>query len=562
MLQRVLGLLLSVIALFHLGTVAAATSLETETPFVFSVDRESYYGGERIELTVDTTTAQKDIAGFCVSIAYDDTRLSFLRVEPSSQIKNKTLQTDGTNNPVCSTYVCNVDLGHAPALSGTILTYVFEVNEGAPAGETELEVVVDQVCNWQGEQLDSRCEGKAPLEVLPPKSDRAFLESLEPSSGKLSPSFSADIYHYTLDVPYRVSSVTFDAQAGENGTVSVSRKTLQKAGSTTSITITATSENQKQKTQYLVDVNRAEEPEEPEWEAYLAELIPSAGELRPAFSPDVTEYALDVGADVQSLTFQARAGEDGSVSVSREKLNRAGTSTEIKITAVSLDKKNRQVYTVTVNRALEESASAASSPCFLTALQPSEGTLEPPFSPDILEYTLPVDSDVQSVTFQANASEGATVSINRKTLYKAGSTTEIVVTVRSEDRKTTKQYTVSVVRAEEGGSASERAGAGGTGMAGGNSGSNVAAKSNDGESPQSGEEPYIPFKVGETEEAAESAAEAGVPLGQTEEGTRETVFRENNQFSAFVAGMVAAVICVALGMGLVFLYEKGKTKKL
>ena len=251
MLQRVLGLLLSVIALFHLGTVAAAASLETETPFVFSVDRESYYGGERIELTVDTTTAQKDIAGFCVSIAYDDTRLSFLRVEPSSQIKNKTLQTDGTNNPVRSTYVCNVDLGHAPALSGTILTYVFEVNEGAPAGETELEVVVDQVCNWQGEQLDSRCEGKAPLEVLPPKSDRAFLESLEPSSGKLSPSFSADIYHYTLDVPYRVSSVTFDAQAGENGTVSVSRKTLQKAGSTTSITITATSENQKQKTQYL-----------------------------------------------------------------------------------------------------------------------------------------------------------------------------------------------------------------------------------------------------------------------------------------------------------------------
>ena len=217
-----------------------------------------------------------------------------------------------------------------------------------------------------------------------------------------------------------------------------------------------------------------------------------------------------------------------------KKLNRAGTSTEIKITAVSLDKKNRQVYTVTVNRALEESASAASSPCFLTALQPSEGTLEPPFSPDILEYTLPVDSDVQSVTFQANASEGATVSINRKTLYKAGSTTEIVVTVRSEDRKTTKQYTVSVVRAEEGGSASERAGAGGTGMAGGNSGSNVAAKSNDGESPQSGEEPYIPFKVGETEEAAESAAEAGVPLGQTEEGTRETVFRENNQFFGFL----------------------------
>ena len=561
MLRRVLGLLLWLFVLFYMGTVEAAASSEEEPLFIFSADGPSYNGGERIELTVDTEAVQKEIAGFCVSIVYDDTRLSFLRVEPSSQIKNKTLQTDGTSNPVRSTYVCNVDLGHAPALSGTILTYVFEVNEGAPAGQTELEVVVDQVCNWQGEQLDARCEGKVPLEVLPPKSDKAFLESLVPSSGKLSPSFSADTYHYTLDVPYRVSSVTFDAQAGENGTVSVSRKTLQKAGSTTPITITATSENQKQKTQYVVDVNRAEEPEEPEWKAYLTELIPSAGELRPAFSPDVTEYAVDVGADVQSLTFQAKAGEDGSVSVSREKLNRAGTSTEIKITAVSQDKKNRQVYTVTVNRALEESVSDVQPPCFLTALQPSEGTLEPPFSPDILEYTLQVDSDVQSVTFQANASDGATVSINRKTLYRAGSTTEIVVTVRSEDRKTTKQYTVSVVRAEETGSALERAGTGGAGTANNASDSRRPAKSDNEETPQSGDEPYIPSKVGETEEMAETAVQAAALSGQGQDERTETVFRESSQFSAFVAGMVAAVVCVALGMGLVFLYEKGKSKK-
>lgn len=213
-----------------------------------------------------------------------------------------------------------------------------------------------------------------------------------------------------------------------------------------------------------------------------------------------------------------------------------------------------------MNRALEESASAASSPCFLTALQPSEGTLEPPFSPDILEYTLPVDSDVQSVTFQANASEGATVSINRKTLYKAGSTTEIVVTVRSEDRKTTKQYTVSVVRAEEGGSASERAGAGGTGMAGGNSGSNVAAKSNDGESPQSGEEPYIPFKVGETEEAAESAAEAGVPLGQTEEGTRKPFFEKITNFRLLWQEWLPQLSVLHWGWGWFSSMKRGKRK--
>ncbi len=113
----------------------------------------------------------------------------------------------------------------------------------------------------------------------------------------------------------------------------------------------------------------------------------------------------------------------------REKLNRAGTSTEIKITVVSVDKKNRQVYTVTVNRA--EEIDFSEEVFFLTALQPSVGNLEPPFSPDILDYTLQVDAEVSSVTFQANATEGATISVNRKTLYKSGSTTEIVVTVRS-----------------------------------------------------------------------------------------------------------------------------------
>ncbi len=79
-----------------------------------------------------------------------------------------------------STYVCNVDLGHAPALSGTILTYVFEVNDGASAGSTELDVTVDQICNWQGEQLNIVCSESVAIEVLPPKSDQAFLKSLIP----------------------------------------------------------------------------------------------------------------------------------------------------------------------------------------------------------------------------------------------------------------------------------------------------------------------------------------------------------------------------------------------
>lgn len=562
MLRKVLGLLFLFGLMAGLAGGLSAKVHATETAlFAFSVEKASYEEGELVKLEVDAAQLQEDVAGFCIAVGYDDTRLSFVRVEASSQIKSKTLQTDGTGNPVRSTYVCNVDLGHAPALTGTVLTYVFAVKEGASEGETALEAAADQVCNWSGEQVDRDCAASVSVEVLPPKSGKASMQSLTPSSGKLSPAFSPDIYNYTLNVSHRVSSVEFQTQAAENGTVSVSRKTLQKAGSTTAITVTVTSESRKQKAQYVIDVNREEAPEETEWEAYLADLSPSIGTLQPTFSPDVTEYTLDVGAEVQTVGFRAEAGEDGSVSISREKLNRAGTSTEIKITAVSADRKNRQVYTVTVNRSEESSVSQIQQEVFLTALQPSVGVLEPPFSPEVLGYTLQVGAEVRSVVFQADAVEGATVSVNRKTLYSAGSTTEIVATVRSSDQEATKQYVVSVIRAEE--EAAAKVGAapkrtsssvdrGRTGV------TNTSPADTD-----SQEEGYIPLNVGEPSvQETEFSPQSGAMENEEAIGdSTHSLVRENNQMFVFLVGMGAAIVCILLGAAIVLLLEKEKNKK-
>ena len=566
---KVLGFLFSLCLLFVFSANGFAPCAAAAEPlFAISLDGESYSGGETVKLTLDAGQTREDVAGFCVSVDYDDTRLEFLRVEPSSQIKSKTLQTDGTGNPVRSTYVCNVDLGYAPPLCGTVLTYVFEVKEGASAGETELEAVVNQVCNWKGEQTDRGCAETVSLDVLPAKSCRAYLRGLEPSSGKLRPAFSPDIQSYELDVPYRVSSVEFQAEAGENGTVGISRKTLQRAGTTTSITVTVTSEDKKQRVQYVVAVNRAAEPEEEEWAAYLTALAPSAGVLQPAFSEDITEYTLDVGADVQSVTFRANAGEDGSVSASRQKLNRAGTPTEIRITVVSADKKNRQVYVVTVNRAEEGGpVPAAREDFFLTALQPSVGILEPSFSPDTLDYTLAVDAGIQSVSFRADATEGATVSINRRMLYKAGSTTEIIATVRSSDKKETKQYIVSVLRASEESAAPAALGKNSVGKGNSSTGSKTIlsrpvtwSEADDAE--ESGQA-YVPEPV-QAVRQSESLEQGGEPeavpsyIGGE---SKEPVLREGNQFPVFLSGMGAAVLCIALGIAIALLFERWKIKK-
>lgn len=83
----------------------------------------------------------------------------------------------------------------------------------------------------------------------------------------------------------------------------------------------------------------------------------------------------------------------------------------------------------------------------LTGLEPSQGALNPAFSPDVYDYRLNVDSSVHSVTFNANATEGASVKVSRKSLNQAGTDTPILVTVTSADGKEQTQYLITVSRA-------------------------------------------------------------------------------------------------------------------
>ena len=83
----------------------------------------------------------------------------------------------------------------------------------------------------------------------------------------------------------------------------------------------------------------------------------------------------------------------------------------------------------------------------LTALQPSKGELEPPFSPDVTSYRLRVGSGVSSVTFQADAAMSASVRVSRRSLFAAGTDTPIAITVTSQDRKAQTVYFVTVSRA-------------------------------------------------------------------------------------------------------------------
>lgn len=90
--------------------------------------------------------------------------------------------------------------------------------------------------------------------------------------------------------------------------------------------------------------------------------------------------------------------------------------------------------------------SQLSGEAYLNTLEPLRGKIRPEFSSDVYEYTMSVDYDVTSVEFAASAGSGGAVKINRKSLGKAGTNTEITATVTSADKQNKAQYTVNVSR--------------------------------------------------------------------------------------------------------------------
>ena len=98
----------------------------------------------------------------------------------------------------------------------------------------------------------------------------------------------------------------------------------------------------------------------PSEEASLLSLIPSAGELVPAFSPNQFDYALSVPFEVTTLTFTAEAAEGASWKVNRKNLGAGGSDTEFFLTVTAQDGKTKAQYQVTVHR--EEKAGATETP--------------------------------------------------------------------------------------------------------------------------------------------------------------------------------------------------------
>lgn len=204
---------------------------------------------------------------------------------------------------------------------------------------------------------------------------------------------------------------------------------------------------------------------------------------------------------------------------------------------------------------LNLSPAAADAGPYLTALEPSEGVLEPAFSQDIRAYRLNVGSDVGSITFRADASDGAGVTVSRKTLLAAGTETAILITVKSSDGKAKTVYTVAVSRAaKNAGGASSSAPS--SGKKSGKNSEAEQALAAAGKSTKKAKSTSAGF----TSSSALKIASAFETQQETAAGVAAAPLTVvQSQMNTFLVGMLAAGFCIVTGI-LLSIWFRGKKK--
>jgi len=202
-------------------------------------------------------------------------------------------------------------------------------------------------------------------------------------------------------------------------------------------------------------------------EGQLTSLAVAPGALQPAFSRNTFDYRVDVPTTADSITITATPEDsaatmtiNGVSTVSGQgrpvPLGAPGSSTTIRIT-LSAPGGTQNTYIVLANRPVPLSSNNN-----LSALSVSSGnvvlTLDPPFAPGTLNYTVDVDSSVASVTVSATKADPNAAMTGSATagagqagvqapimLNGAGSSTPISITVTAPNGNA-REYRITVNR--------------------------------------------------------------------------------------------------------------------
>ena len=186
---------------------------DTEDYFTFTVSKENVLLNDEIRIAViaNELNMNETIAGFRVNVEYDSSKLTLKRVDTSSQVESGTFRYHIAGDTMTGIYVC--DGTAAPQLTGECMTLIFRVNEDAFLGETSVSVQIDQVVDWNAEQLPSVSSLTSIFHITPEFTKEAVLTKLIPNQGTLEPAFDPYIQEYFLQVGPEIEQILFELES-------------------------------------------------------------------------------------------------------------------------------------------------------------------------------------------------------------------------------------------------------------------------------------------------------------------------------------------------------------
>ena len=284
--------------------------------------------------------------------------------------------------------------------------------------------------------------------------DLARLNSLSAGSYTLSPAFEAEVFDYTVSVPYTKSSLSLTYTVDEGIRVTVEGGEKLEVGENI-ITVTVTDQYDNTST-YTVTVTRKKNNN-----TNLIKLSVDGQTLSPAFQYTTTEYTMVVNSSVSTLKVNATpAGDGATVLVTGEQLGADGGTVIITVTAMDGTTKN---YVITVTR--EGSNPPVDPPidppdnpddpvdppatevAKLNTLSIKDFAISPSFSATVYAYTLSVPNTTTSIKVLAYGANGCEIIITGADNLKVGENKVSVVV--KENGKEDAEYVITVTRKEK-----------------------------------------------------------------------------------------------------------------
>ncbi len=371
----------------------------------------------------------------------------------------------------------------SPAFAADLLNYTARVDNGvssitvtpfkAAAETAVIKVNADVVASGSASPPISLNVGANPITVTVTAPDEtaktytitvtrsilytAELSSLAFSEGSLSPVFNPPDINYTIEVSSHTESITVTPiPLDPDATMTVKLGNTEISGNdgiytlenlafgTNWIIITVTAQDGKTTKTYNIKLERLYS-----YDATLSALtVSGGGVLSPSFDPAVTDYTVNVGNEVTSVTVTPTVNDSyASVQVEGADVVSGSASQSIDLVVGTGKKITIRVkpqigaykyYYVTVTRAKSGNAN-------LSALDVSPGSLNEIFAANVTAYTMNVANTVTNLTVTPTAADNtATVAVNGGTSLAVGNNT-ITVTVTAQNG-TSKVYQITVTR--------------------------------------------------------------------------------------------------------------------